>query len=153
MLELFKTYSIDEIIMFILLLALAVKGVIDLYDWFKNRFREPIEEEMTHEEQKQEIIDRLNAHEENILECKECLNKILDTINILIDSDKDDIKSWITEKHHYFCYEVKCIDDYSLQCIEARYKHYKDEKGNSFIDKLMDDIRALPIVSVTNQKK
>lgn len=153
MLELFKTYSIDEIVMFILLLALAIKGIVDLYDWFKKRFREPIEEEMTHEEQKQEIIDRLNTHEGNILECKECLNKILDTINILIDSDKDDIKSWITEKHHYFCYEVKCIDDYSLQCIEARYKHYKDEKGNSFIDKLMDDIRALPIVSVINQKK
>ena len=153
MLELFKTYSIDEIVMFILLLALAIKGIVDLYDWFKKRFREPIEEEMTHEEQKQEIIDRLNTHEGNILECKECLNKILDTINILVDSDKDDIKSWITEKHHYFCYELKYIDDYSLQCVEARYKHYKDEKGNSFIDKFMEDIRALPIVSVTNQKK
>ena len=93
MLELFKTYSIDEIVMFILLLALTIKGIVDLYDWFKKRFREPIEEEMTHEEQKQEIIDRLNTHEGNILECKECLNKILDTINILIDSDKDDIKS------------------------------------------------------------
>lgn len=153
MLELFKTYSIDEIVMFILLLALAIKGIVDLYDWFKKRFREPIKEEMTHEEQKQEIIDRLNTHEGNILECKECLNKILDTINILVDSDKDDIKSWITEKHHYFCYELKYIDDYSLQCIEARYKHYKDEKGNSFIDKFMEDIRALPVVSVTNQKK
>jgi hypothetical protein len=32
MLELFKTYSIDEIITFIILLALAIKGIIDLYD-------------------------------------------------------------------------------------------------------------------------
>lgn len=32
MLELFKNYSIDEIIMFILLLAIAIKGIVDLYD-------------------------------------------------------------------------------------------------------------------------
>lgn len=153
MLELFKTYSIDEIVMFILLLALAVKGIVDLYDWFKKRFREPIDKEIDNKEEKQEIIETLNIHEENIIACKERLEKILEIINILVESDKDDIKSWITEKHHYFCYELKYIDDYSLQCVEARYKHYKDEKGNSFIDKFMEDIRALPVVSVTNQKK
>ena len=93
MLELFKTYSIDEIVMFILLLALAIKGIVDLYDWFKKRFREPIDKEMTNEEQKQEIMDILNTHEENIMACKERLEKILEIINILVDSDKDDIKS------------------------------------------------------------
>jgi hypothetical protein len=73
-------------------------------------------------------------------------------IHILIDSDKDDIKSWITEKHHYFCYDLGYIDDYNYQCIEARYKHYKEENGNTFIDGFMTDIRALPKVSVVEKK-
>lgn len=153
MLELFKTYSINEIIIFILLLALAIKGILDLYDYFKNRFKKPFEEETSHKEKEQAILNELDKHKSQIIECKECLNKILNTMNILIESDKDDIKAWITEKHHYFCYELGYIDDYNLQCIEARYKHYKEENGNTFIDGFMLDIRALPIVSVIKNKK
>ena len=153
MLELFKTYSIDEIIIFILLLALATKGIIDLLDWFKSRFRKPIEEENKKKEKEQEIIEKLDNHEKQILLCKECLSKITKSMDILIASDRDDIKSWITEKHHYFCYELGYIDDYNLQCIEARYKHYKEENGNTFIDGFMVDIRKLPIVSVLNKKE
>lgn len=153
MLELLKNYSVDQILIFIILLALALKEFINWYDWFKNRFRKPIEEEKDKEEKEQEIIERLDKHEEQILLCKDCLNEITKSINILIESDKDDIKAWITEKHHYFCYELGYIDDYNLQCIEARYKHYKEEKGNTFIDGFMEDIRKLPIVSAVRKKE
>lgn len=153
MLELFKNYSIDEIIMFILLLAIAIKGIVDLYDWFKIRFRKPIDKENDIKEREQEILDKITNHEQQILTCKDCLNEITKNVKILIESDKDDIKAWITEKHHYFCYELGYIDDYNLQCIEARYKHYKEEDGNTFIDGFMSDIRALPVVSVLNKKE
>lgn len=92
------------------------------------------------------MIDTLELHNEQI-------NKMTKLINILIKSDKDDIKAWITEKHHYFCYDLGYIDDYNLQCVEARYKHYKEEDGNTFIDELMKDIRALPIVSAIHKKE
>ena len=39
---------------------------------------------------------------------------------------------------------MKCIDDFSLDCIEKRFAHYQDEGGNSFIAALMAEIRALP---------
>ena len=65
-------------------------------------------------------------------------------INLLIDSDKDDIKSFITRQHHYFCYKIGWIDDFSLDCVEKRYQHYADEGGNSFIEGFMDELRALP---------
>ena len=67
-------------------------------------------------------------------------------MNVLIESDKDAIKSFITREHHYFCYKLGGIDDFSLECIEKRYLHYKDEGGNSFIDSLMEDLRELPIL-------
>lgn len=153
MLELFKNYSIDEIIMFILLWAIAIKGIIDLYDWFKIRFRKPIDKENNEKEKEQEILGKIINHEKQISACKDCLNEITKSVKILIESDKDDIKAWITEKHHYFCYELGYIDDYNLQCIEARYKHYKEEDGNTFIDGFMEDIRVLPVVSVLNKKE
>ena len=92
------------------------------------------------------VLEPLESHNDQI-------DKMARAVDILIASDKDDIKAWITEKHHYFCYDLGYIDDYNLQCIEARYKHYKEEDGNTFIDGFMGDIRALPIVSVISKKE
>ena len=74
----------------------------------------------------------------------EKLESLMNKINLLIASDRDDIKSWITEKHHYYCYSQEWIDDYSLDCIEKRFKHYQDENGNSFVENLMNELRTLP---------
>ena len=39
MLDLLNHYSLTEIITFIILLSLSIKGVIDFYDWAKKSFR------------------------------------------------------------------------------------------------------------------
>ena len=146
MLDLLKNYSLTDIVIFIVMLAFAIKGVVDFYDWAKKRIKEPINKEQSEREIKQKVLNTLESHNKQIMEMSKA-------INILIESDRDDIKSWITEKHHYFCYDLGYIDDYNLQCVEARYKHYKEEKGNTFIDGFMRDIRALPIVSVIHKKE
>ena len=146
MLNLLKNYSLTEIIVFIIMLALAVKGIIDFYDWAKKRIKEPIDNSYNKKQIGKKMLETLENHNQQI-------DKMSRAIDILIASDKDDIKAWITEKHHYFCYELGYIDDYNLQCIEARYKHYKEEDGNTFIDGFMKDIRELPIVSVINKKE
>ena len=146
MLDLLNHYSLTEIITFIILLSLSIKGIIDFYDWAKNRINNITNKEQSVEKLHKKMIDTLESHNNQI-------DKMAKSIDILIESDKDDIKAWITEKHHYFCYELGYIDDYNLQCIEARYKHYKEEKGNTFIDGFMVDIRALPIVSIVNKKE
>ena len=63
---------------------------------------------------------------------------------MLIESDKEDIKSYVTERHHHFAYEQGWIDDYSLECLERKFVIYRHEHGNSFVEGLMDEIRALP---------
>ena len=150
MLDLLKNYSLTDIAIFIVMLAFAIKGVVDFYDWAKNRITKTTSKQQSVEELHQKMIDTLESHNEQIDTIQ---NSLFSLSFILIESDKDDIKAWITEKHHYFCYNLGYIDDYNLQCIEARYKHYKEEKGNTFIDGFMKDIRALPIVSVIHKKE
>ena len=146
MLDLLKNYSLTDIAIFFIMLAFAIKGIVDFYDWAKNRITKTTSKQQSVEELHQKMINTLELHNEQI-------NKMAKLINILIKSDRDDIKAWITEKHHYFCYDLGYIDDYNLQCVEARYKHYKEEDGNTFIDELMKDIRALPIVSAIHKKE
>ena len=149
--DLLSNYSIEQILLFIVLLAAAIKGVVSWIDWARNRGEKIIEKKNKRtalEDSVNNLIQSQKEMENNINNCqvqiKNNINDIRKAINILTESDKDDIKSWITEKHHYFCYSVGWIDDYSLDCIEKRYGHYKDEGGNTFIDELMEEIRALP---------
>lgn len=86
----------------------------------------------------------MHSLEENDKKTEQCLKHLERKIDMLVDSDKDAIKSYITQKHHFFCYEQGWIDDFSLDCIERRYQHYKEEGGNTFIDGFMGELRQLP---------
>lgn len=149
--ELFTTYTVDQIVMFIILLACAIKGAVGFYDWAKERLGKIIETKTKKNKEQQDIEIRFDVENNQIQEVIEHqkvtdakLDKITDSIQLLIQSDKDDIKSWITEKHHYFC-NLGYIDSYSLDTIEKRYSHYQQEGGNSFVESLMNEIRSLKI--------
>jgi hypothetical protein len=158
--ELLNQYSLSSLIILIIGLLAVIKYVFELIKWFvtgsRNFFKKESDKEQEQKKINQKIADNETSIKKLIEMNKSTEQKVVNLsslIQILIDSDKDDIKSWITEKHHYFCYELGYIDDYNYQCIEARYKHYKEEKGNTFIDGFMTDIRALPKVSVVKKKE
>lgn len=144
MLELLSTFSIAQILLFIVLLAVAFKKVADFIDWVQDKIKKRDKKTITQQEEQQKRIDRFDQLEKNVVEMNEYMKDMGNKINILMDSDKDAIKAWITREHHYFCYQRKWIDDYSLDCLERRYSHYVEENGNSFISTLMDELRALP---------
>ena len=175
--ELFTKYTGTEIILFLITLAAAIKGFFTFWDWayakLKGLFQKETDEKCKddavakqleaisaqmadiregHKEDKKEILNHIkDINIQHSLDRQELIKKIDETkttISVLLSSDKDDIKSWITEKHHYFCYEKKVIDDYSLDCIEKRYQHYLDEGGYSYVATLMNEIRRLPKVSM-----
>lgn len=161
MLEFLAAYSIGEITIFIILLGLAIKEGVTFYDWAKTRIQQGFNKNLKANQDKEKIeheLDDLEAYfqkkEEKFNKKKEEINTGFEQLNkriaalegsveMLIVSDKDSIKAYITEKHHKFCYQDKWIDDYSLDCIEKCYEHYKDEGGNSFVADLMEDLRAL----------
>lgn len=145
--ELFQRFAFVDIIAILTLTGLAIKELVSFFDWVKQRTKGPVEKEMTRNQamkQAKEEIEELSCKQQ---ECETKLNDIYKLVQILINSDKDDIKAWITEKHHFFCYQRGCIDDFSLDCIEKRYAHYQEENGNSFVGDMMKEIRALPHVS------
>ena len=156
MAELITNYSWSEIILFVIAFAAAIKGVVTFWDWGKDRLRKVYDKEDKIEEIKSLIVENIKQMNEFSNIQAQTINEIQhlkENITNLTASDKDDIKAWITEKHHHFCYEIKYIDDYSLDCIEKRYAHYVDEGGNSFISKLMEEIRNLPKVSDAESKQ
>lgn len=140
MTQLFTHYSASEIILFIIILALAIKKFVEFFDWAKKRAKQAVKES----DIPYQLACITEKHDQQLCEIKNELNSLRESINLLIESDKDDIKQSITESHHYFCYKLKSIDDYSLDCIEKRYSHYTEEGGNSFVETLMQELRALP---------
>lgn len=149
--KLFQEFSITQIFTFIILLAAAIKGLITFFDWAKEKMREKVHKDEKPEtiEQKLDVIEATHCkHIEDLkakdVELQENLFNLAEKMDLLIDSDKDHIKCWITEQYHKFT-EQGWIDSYTLDCLEQAYKHYQQEDGNSFITSLMESLRKIPI--------
>ena len=151
MLELLQHYSIPEIFLFIVLLALAFKSVVSFFEWLEERIKKTFNIKFRKISEKERINKRIEDGENFMTQLREhqkhndeALQDLSKKIDILVESDRDDIKAYITKEHHKFCYDKGWIDDFSLDCLEKRFKHYADEGGNSFICGFMQELRALP---------
>ena len=151
MIALLQRFSLSEILIFIIFLAIAIKGLFSFFDWVYDHWKKIFDKEYSKISTKEKLQRRLNHGSQIMNGLKEMqeesnayMQELSKKINMLIESDKDDIKSYITRQHHYFCYQKGWIDDFSLDCCEKRYQHYTDEGGNSFIEGFMEELRALP---------
>ncbi len=144
MLDLLSTFSVTELLIFIVMLAIAFKEVTSFILWIKGLIAKRDENKTSLNDKEKSDTKRLNNVESNVQKIINSVNELSEKVDLLISSDKDDIKSDITRDHHFFCYNQGWIDDYSLDCLEKRYEHYVDEHGNSFIEQLMEEVRKLP---------
>lgn len=161
MIELFTTFSLVEIVTFIVLLALAVKSVWEFVEWAMSKYKAKFSKEYTRirkDENAEEQQKKLEAHYVNcklqydstIVRYDELDNKITDltaAINTSFDTINTammhDIKQWIIERHRYYT-KQKWISVGDLDMIEARYNDYKKLGGNSTIPGLMKELEELP---------
>lgn len=148
--ELFTMFSLDEIILMIIFIAAATKGVISFCQWAWTTLKAIFKKEEDQKDEITEIKEQLKQHmatlnkQQKIMTAESArLDAVQKNLEFLIESDKEDIKAWITDKYHFFTHQG-WIDDYSLDCIELKYARYTKEGGNSFILDLMVKIRALP---------
>lgn len=161
MIELLTTYSLVEILVFIFIILAALKEGWSLIDFFKNKAKNNYDKNASEDKRIEEIFDRLATFEKNIQQAwekeqdlygefvefkKECYDHFEATnakLEILTQSDKDSIKSWIVEKHHLFV-KQGWVDDFNMDAIERRFTHYEEEGGNSYVCDLMKELRKLP---------
>lgn len=138
--NLLKTFTIEQIVLFTVLLAAAIKGIVTWTDWANQKLNNKLSQKQNEDDFKKDM----NALKTTVITINEKIDNMTSLIDLLMISDKDEIKAYITREHHYFCYDLGYIDDYNLDCIERRYALYVKEGGNSFVEELMKDIRALP---------
>lgn len=161
MISLLSSVSITELFIILCMFALALKEFISIIEFFWGKLKALFMKEQTEEDKVknlQEKIDKIEewqvAHEQTTLdikidyngaieELKEQLEKQQKTLDMLVASDRDDIKGWIVQQYHHFM-KLGSIDDFSKDTIEKRATHYFAEGGNSYIEDLLKQIRKLP---------
>lgn len=152
---LFTHLSVEEVIILVIVMVLAIKSVWSAAEWIwkkikdrlditndKDRWAKNISNSLTVLDKK---IDNLEIQNQKTHEEQERVNTSLALVQERL---QENTRSYLIDSHHKYCYQIKSIDDLTLQSIERRYLFYKTAGGNSFIDGLMDEIRALPRINV-----
>jgi hypothetical protein len=164
--ELLQTLSIQEICLYLVMTCVAIKGIVDFIDWVKEKYNSKFNKDYDMVEREKRMSGRCNElmeqHEYTIELCKnlgesisaleKTMADIRDQLDQLTVSDMHDIKGWIVEKHHTLM-KQQCVDDFTMDILEKRFSDYKAEKGNSYIEGLMNEIRALPHTSYIEEEE
>lgn len=157
--SLFSQYSIETLILLIVGVALGVKLIGELWEYFYNKIRLYFNYKNQKDQAHDEIINgiaKIEARTEELQETVEALTERIHTLQkqseLTTKRLQENSRSYIIDKHHYFCYQVKAIDDLNLQSLERRYLYYKTEGGDTFVDGLIDEVRALPRISLHDRK-
>lgn len=167
MLDLLAAFSVHQIIVYTIMLALAIKSGVDFFGWVKDKYQAKFNKDYKAKKDTEilfEYYDKCREQHQESMQCYKELNKKLDdlTENInqkvgnfeaqvsqLVDSDRNDIKSWIVEKHHELIKKT-WVDDFTMDTIEKRFADYVAEGGNSYVEGLMKELRALPHIPPKN---
>lgn len=160
MAELISTFGIGTIV---IILLVSIPLIIRFISWCKGVWKE-------REKFKQENIaqgralERTEEAEEHRFESGESriakLEVIVEHLTTLVEeqkqtndrmlrSDKLAIKTWIKEQHSIWT-RKGYIDSHVLELLEERFEIYKEEGGNSWAEKLMTELRALPVAIATS---
>lgn len=148
-------YPLQELIIIIFLIVSVTVSVWKIYDFLHGKYEDDIEKKKKELEWKENLsrslsdldskIDNLNKQNQKIYKKQEEVDA---TLVLVQERMQENSRSFLIDAHHKFCYKYKKIDDLNLQSIERRYLYYKTAGGDTFIDHLMEEIRALPRVTV-----
>lgn len=138
-----EQFDIKTIFTILLLTFFAIIEIMRGVDYLRNKGKNKIKQLQQEKQRISTLEESEQNNEDSIQQVKTDIEEIKQNVNLLIDSDKDDIRAWITDKYHYFI-KLKYIDDFTLDCLERRFKSYKQEGGNTYVDSMMEELRRLP---------
>lgn len=134
--ELLTKFDITTIILVLFMTAVAIREVFELYHYFYDKIYGKYEKQ----DNEKDTIDNLSATLASVLQQVKDIDK---KVNLLQESDKDAIKSWIVGLYHKYKENPKELEAMQMDLLERRYDHYKDQGGNSYIDQLMENLRTI----------
>ena len=158
MVELISTYGLTAVI---LVLLIAIPAIFNFIKWCKGLWQERekfkqqniqkgIQIETETEKKEARLQDgeaRMTKLEADVKDLKDLIATQQKLIELLIKSDELDIKSWIKMQHERWI-PKGCIDSQTFDLLEQRYAVYTSEGGNSWAKKLVEELRALPTVTI-----
>lgn len=149
--QLIENFSPTTILLCCIGIFLTVKSIIEYKHWIDNENEKWFQDRKTEEDKEETIMELIHSHNKEIIELNESMQDIKTSIKeltenllLLTDSDKDSIKAYITNEFHEYVEHKGWIDDFTMDCIERRFSHYKEEGGNSFIADMVEQLRELP---------
>ena len=156
--ELISSYGLIPVLV---ILAVCIPAFFNFIKWCKDIYakREAFKQEninrgkqieAAEESEEQRLKDgesRMSKTEKDVKDLTKLIQQQAELIELLVQSDELNIKSWIKEQHERWI-PRQCIDSQTLDLLEQRYAIYTKEGGNSWAKKLMDELRALPTVTV-----
>ena len=140
---LLEQFDIKTIFTILMLTFFAIIEIMRGVDYLRNKGKNKIKQLQEEEHRISNLEELEQNNEDSVQQVKADVEEIKQNVCLLIDSDKDDIRAWITDKYHYFM-KLKYIDDFTLDCLERRFKSYKQEGGNTYVDSMMEELRRLP---------
>lgn len=158
MAELVATYSVEVVI---IILLIAIPALVNFITWCKGLWQKREAFRVANINEGRVIEAEEEAAEAEIANIKQEIKTMKDNIatlttlaegqdkliKLLIQSDELDIKSWIKAQHEKWV-PKQCIDSQTLDLLEQRYALYVKEGGNSWAERLVQDLRALPVVTI-----
>lgn len=154
----FTNWSIEESIVYIVALILAIKVVWSSIEWVWDKIK--IRLDITNKKEKWENniskqLTELHKAISNLEQQNQAIQKQEEKVNanlsVVQERLQEDTRSFLIDAHHKFCYQIKSIDDINMQSLERKYLYYKTAGGNSFIDGLMEEVRELPRINIYTQ--
>lgn len=156
-LEFLSSYPIWTVI---LIAVASIIIILKVIDWCKKIWRKRQEfqnaailegeklqkQEDTVQHEKDELEKRLKILEQNYIALKESLDKQQKTLDLLMESDELDIKTWIKTQHDRWM-PTGYIDSQVLDLVCQRFEIYEKEGGNSWAKKLVEDMQKLTTVT------
>ena len=121
MLDLITGFSGVQILTFVILFTLAVKGAWDLVDFFKGKYKEKFNKDYQKIVKEEDVMKQIEIvkeqHNETLKMCEnfdrkldsivESIGELKETVDHLTDSDMHDIKQFIVREYHRFVDEQK----------------------------------------------
>lgn len=160
---LLSQYSIESIIITGIVVAVSIRFLGELIDWFSKNLRQYFNVRNEEEEFKATVLESVKKISERQKEqarlSEERDKKIFDRINemqkgvdLLQERMQDSSRAYIIDKFHHYK-DIGAIDDMGLNDLERRFMYYKNAGGDTFIDGLMAEIRDLPHLSAAQLRE